>query len=675
MIYFEEGHWRSVRTPTETEGLLEHEVSNLTPEELAAVQAILGDFDIEGSGPTILNALGDMEWVRSPVDIETFCMDPYYLGNTCDTVYSSWLEALKDLQEGRYREAIFTGAIGTGKTFAASIGLCRLLYELSCMRDPQRSFGLAARSNISIVCVSVNEMLATKVAYENIATKIEASPYFQENFAFEKTKKELRFPHHIWVAARASNDGSVLGLNVIGGLLDEVNFMPRASKNQDPRFNLQDRSEVLYNAMVRRMKSRFERRGRLPGTLFVVSSKQTNDDFTAKRIKESVADPSVFVRDFGLWDVKPEHYTGGEWFHVVVGNEQAPSRLLEADEDPLIVKDSLPEDCVMIEVPEDFRDDFEADLEGSIRDLAGVATVTISPYIQNRVKIVEAVTPGLKHPFSVEEWDPSQAGQFYWSKMVRPDANYEGINRPIINPHAPRHIHIDPSLRGDATGFCMGHVSGWRQVIRKDDEGGKFPERAPEITIDLILRIVPPAGGEIILGDVRKLVYQLSARGYMITCVSIDSWNSADAIQKLNQRGFNAILLSVDRTVAPYDLTKTALYENRLKIYDYPILLKELRELEHDRVKRKIDHPVRGSKDCSDALAGVVFTLTENSSQVPLSMLRSVPLPGDAWMAEHQQAAAAKMHGADAASIEADELSGGMLPPFITGGYGDDWGF
>lgn len=669
MIKYLNGHWRSERTPKESAGLLEKDVETLTAEEREAVQQIAAE--LAGQVPEgLLQTLGHLEWVRTPVDMQTFCMDPYYLGNTCDNLYPILMEDLKTLFSEGYREAIFTGAIGWGKTFAASIGICRLLYILSCMRDPHRSFGIAANSNISIVCLSVNEILATKVAYENIATKIEASPYFQEHFPFEKTKKELRFPRKVWVAARASNDGSVLGLNVIGGLLDETNFMPKATKGQDPRFNLQDRAEVLYNAMQRRMKSRFERKGKLPGILFVVSSKQTNDDFTAKRIKQSKQDPTVFVRDYALWDVKPDAYYTGEWFHIIVGNEQTPSRVVSRDEDIGDVQKALPEDCVVIEVPEDFRPDFEKDLEGAVRDLAGVATISISPYIQRRTKIIDAIRPDMRHPFSVEVYDPSQPGLFYWHKMVRPAADAEGGNRPIISPYAPRHVHIDPSLRGDATGFAMGHVSGYQDVVRRDDEGQKYPERAPEITVDVVLQIVPPTGGEIILGDVRKLVYQLARHGYMITCVSIDSWNSADAIQKLNQKGFNAIQLSVDRTMGPYDLLKTALYEDRLFYYEYPPLLQELRELEHDRVKRKVDHPLQGTKDVSDALAGVVWTLTEHSSSMPLSIMRSIPEHGDAWMQEHMQAALARNYGSEDVS---DMTEGSMLPPFLIGS-GGGWG-
>jgi hypothetical protein len=561
-------------------------------------------------------------------------------------------------------------------TFTASIGVCRCLYELSCMRDPQRSFGIASNSNISIVCLSVNEDLAMKVAYENIAGKIEASPYFQEHYPFKKTKKELRFPGKVIVAARATTDNSVLGLNVVGGLLDESNFM-RKRKSRDPRFNLEDHAQVLYNAMMRRMKSRFGRKGELPGTLFVVSSKQTHDDFTAKRVSESSGDPSVFVRDYALWDVKPDIYYMGDWFHVVVGNEQSPSRILAIDEDPVEVESLLTEGCILIRVPEDYRNDFERDLEGSIRDLAGCATVSVSPFIQRRDKIVSAVDPTRKHPFSTEVYDPSSGGSFKWGQMVRSVAEADlGLghltttHRPLVNPHAPRHIHIDPSLTGDATGFCMGHVAGFKSVVRRDEEGFKHQERAPIIYIDLVLRIVPPIGDEIMMGDVRRFVYQLSKHGYLITLVTMDSWQSAEAIQKLNSKGFKAEVLSVDKTTEPYEYLKSALYEDRLNLYEYPTLTKELRELQHDRIKKKVDHPPRGSKDISDAVAGVCHTLIERSSNLPISMLVSEPVPQDAWMQEHKQRSMAQAYSPYGDGVDEDESIADfhdILPPFILG--------
>jgi hypothetical protein len=677
-IVYENGHWRSVQTAEETRTGLEKDLANLTPGELEAVKEILGSITDPGTsrgGTALFKEIGNLELKRTPVGIRQFVEDEYYLGYTCDTLYPKLLEDLERLFDGNYREVILTGSIGYGKTFIASIGICYLLYQLSCMQDPHHSFGIAKNSNITIACVSISEALAVKVAYENIATKIEASAYFREHYPFEKTKKELRFPGKVWVAARASSDSSVLGLNIISGILDEVNFMRRAGgKRVDPRFEVRDHAEVLYNAMQRRMKSRFDRKGKLPGVLFVISSKQTQDDFTTRRIKEALTDPTVFVLDYPLWSVKPEAYCSGDWFNVVVGNEATPSRILKDDEDPEEIKKALPEDCVLMEVPEDFRKDFENDLEGAICDLGGVSTVAISPFIQRREKILEAIDTSREHPFTSLVYDPSSTGNFKWGQMVQVygDTDLDGMlrNQPILNRTAPRHVHIDTSLTNDSTGFCLGHISGWANVTRKDEDGRQYAERAPIIMVDVILKIVPPIGGEIVLGDVRRLVYQLSRHGYTITCVSLDRYQSIDGIQKLNQRGYNAMVVSVDTSLEPYKRLKDALYENRVNYYEYPPLIKELQQLQLDKVRRKVDHPYpNGSKDCSDALAGVVYTLTESSVNLPLPMMPSVAVdPEDAWLVEHQHREYAEIAG-----YGGEEEAVGMLPPFVCDSIDDDW--
>ena len=169
----------------------------------------------------------------------------------------------------------------------------------------------------------------------------------------------------------------------------------------------------------------------------------------------------------------------------------------------------------------------------------------------------------------------------------------------------------------------MGHIAGWTQVYRRGQDHKLYLEQAPVYVMDLTLQIVPPVGGEIVLGELRHLIYDLSANGYTIACVSMDSWQSADAIQQLQQRGYNAMVISVDVTTVPYETLKTAIYETRFFTYPYPQLDKELRQLEDDKrgTHRKIDHPLRGSKDVSDSVAGVVYTLAQFGTRETLPML------------------------------------------------------
>jgi hypothetical protein len=696
-IIKEGGQYKTVRGSADEESSILKELGSLTAEEIETLKLMLAELNTDLQGqPTIIDVLNNAQYKNTPVDLETFVYDPHFLGETCGNTYRVLFEDLKNVFSGGYNEVIVSGSIGYGKSYFASIGICRILYELSCMKSPQKAFGLAADSKISAICLSVTEQLAIKVAFEYIAAKIKASEYFQQHFPFKAMKKELVFPNNIWVAARATTDTSALGLAPIAAFLDETNFLakPQKSVRNIPGVPRYDQAEVIYNAIKRRMKSRFEKRGRLPGILFLVSSKQSNDDFTERKIRESASDPSVYALDYALWDVKPEAYDMENCFHVFCGNEVALSRILEPEEVDSFRK-QLPEGTEIIAVPPEFRADFERDLEGAIRDLAGRATAALHPFIHKREKIQDAIDPSRAHPFSTPVYDMSKGGSFLWSVMT--GAFSERVSgggttrvvRPLVNPRAVRHVHIDPALSGDCAGFCMSHIAGWKDVIRRTEDQREYLERAPIYYVDVVLQIIPPIGGEIVLGDIRRLIYELTSHGYTITSVSTDSFQSADTIQKLSQKGYNAQLVSVDTSLEPYENLKLALYEDRVVLYDYEPLKVELRQLEKHATKNKVDHPPKGSKDCADALAGALFTLSQAHTNMPLPIVSSssmspmfwvdpgyaanqgntsplMPTPPSLGMADFTNAPSILPLAPSQGSMS------DLMPPFISGGA--DWG-
>lgn len=659
MLRVSGGRPRTERTPEEELGEIEREYAKLTSAERVVFDKMVAELHgaTDPSAPSILQAFSSAELLQSPVPMEQFVKDPYYLGNTASNLYPKLLDDLTELFAGDYQLCLFAGSIGYGKSFAVSVGVCRVLYELSCMRNPHASLGIAPGTNISIVCFSVTEFLAQKVIMEYLVTKLVASPYFTEHFPCEVTKKELRFPRNVWVAPRASNDNSALGLNVISAFMDEVNFLHTPKVQM--RAGAGTRAEGLFAKLYRRMKSRFERGGKLPGKMFVVSSAKTQDDFTATLVQQAKDDPSIFVRDYALWDVHPpERYTADR-FAVLVGNDAVASKVLSESEEARF-RAELPEGCALLDVPETFRPDFERDLEGAIRDLGGISTVAYAPFLSRREKIAEAVDVRLRHPFSKQPWDPSAPGEFLWSQMTKPFSERgefgvrEMRERPILHPSAPRHIHLDLAWTGDAAGFVMAHIGGYTDVDRRSPERGLYTERAPMIVVDAIIQVVPPVGGEILLADMRSLIYELTNHGYTIGKITMDSYQAVDTMQTLKAKGYDAEILSIDRKTDPYDTLKSALYENRVLYYECPALMKELRELERDNVKKKIDHPVNGSKDLADALAGVVFTLSQRpASKDPLPFITGSGAVSDPLLLQH-------------ANVTHDDV----LPPLF--GSGDD---
>ena len=86
--------------------------------------------------------------------------------------------------------------------------------------------------------------------------------------------------------------------------------------------------------------------------------------------------------------------------------------------------------------------------------------------------------------------------------------------------------------------------------------------------------------------------------------ITFDTYGSQESIKTLKDEGFDADLLSMDKDTTPYDILRTAIYDERILCYRVPVLEKELIQLE--RGEKKIDHPAThgASKDLADALAG-----------------------------------------------------------------------
>jgi hypothetical protein len=628
------GRTRSIASYEEEYGLVESDIEGLDADELAVFLELLGEWGHEDLG-----ALTKQVYSKEVVSMEQFLEDDYYLGIIGETLYPKLKEDLIELFNGDYHEAILSGSIGWGKNTFSGVAICRMVYEMSCLRDPQEMFGLESGSEIAFCCISVNEQLAKHAVFGSIKTKIMTSRYFMQEFPYKPTLSELRFPNNIWVAASSSSMSSALSLNTFGGIMDEVNFMPETPprvqriRHGSKRRDRVSHAETLYNMVIKRMKSRFLRKGKVPGILMLISSKSHTDAFTEKRIAASINDPGVFVREYALWDVK-RHIYSGVTFPVLAGNERVRSDVVESDKELNRIKTAIEVDpdyegCKLVDVPEDFKKDFEGDLDSALQDLAGIATVSLSPFIARRNTIYDAIDETREHPMDVLEWDPSTKPNIDWRQLVKVhtlkdnQGNVSTYTGPIINPDAARHVHVDTSLSVDATGICICHVSDWVTVHRRDRVGEAYEEEAPEVYVDFMLRVVPPVGGDIVLADVRGLLYEFMDHGFHFNMLSTDQYQSAEMRQYFEeQRGVETKLQSVDRTIDPYLNLRSMLYENRISYYHYPPFLKEIQRLimTIERRKQKVDHLPTESKDICDAMAGACFTIVEVGDTAPLPM-------------------------------------------------------
>jgi hypothetical protein len=247
---------------------------------------------------------------------------------------------------------------------------------------------------------------------------------------------------------------------------------------------------------------------------------------------------------------------------------------------------------LVMEVPDEFRSEFERDILSAIRDIAGSATFALHPYIVN----TEAVSKAFGQCQSVLSMESTD--------FVEPRPGI--FPKRIIRPDEPRFAHVDLGVTGDSAGIAVGWVEGFQKVPRSDNTF----ELMPQINFDLILEVKPPRNGEIEFENIRKLIYKLREQGMNLKWITFDSYQSVDSRQILRQHGFITGLQSMDKNSLPYDVTKTAFYDGRVRAPKHDKALSEIVRLERDPQSGRIDHAPNFSKDCADAVAGVVYGLT-----------------------------------------------------------------
>lgn len=549
-----------------------------------------------------------------PVDVDTFLLDPYYLGlgPTADKpegqVYPGVMQYVREVNSGKYVEAVFTGGIGSAKTTIALWTTAYQLYLLSITRNPHTLYGIASSDELIIVFQNISEKLARTVDYPRFKELIKESPYFQQHFMFDESlQSEMNFPHRIIVKPVSGSAMATIGQNVIGGLIDELNYMQviqKSSRSVDA--GTYDQAVSVYNSIARRRKSRFLRGGRMPGILCLVSSKRYPGQFTDTKEDEAKTDPTIYVYNKRVWDIKPESFSKIK-FRVFVGDDFRKPRILNDKE--MVA----PEDEEYIDnIPEDFRVDFEKDIVNALRELAGVSNLTKHSFIPNPA----AINSSFKDRPSIFSRDVTDLEKL----------KLEVYPTIFQDQDKPRFCHFDLAVTGDSVGLTIGYVD---QFVTYD-RGGGVKEMLPHFKIDGCLEVVAPRNGEVLFYKLRRVLYMVRKLGLNLRWVTFDAFQSTDSIQLLRQQGFTVGLQSMDMTMVPYDFTKAAIYDQRIDIPYHAKCLKELRELQmvlEPRSKKfKVDHLPNGSKDVSDSLAGVVYGLTMRreiwgSFGIPLMMV------------------------------------------------------
>lgn len=514
--------------------------------------------------------------------------------------------------------------IVTHNTTAAVVGLAYKLHWLGCLKDPAKYYGLLPDSRLAFGLYSITKSVMADTGFYKLRTWLDGSPFFRTDFKRNPNlSSRLDFKPTSGkniVVVGGSRDTHALSQDLFSFAIDEVNFMKE--KEDSVRGEMIGQAYDLYEQTYTRLESRFMRAGgTIPGMIFIMSSRTAQTSFLEGLIKAHQNKPYVHVSDYALWDIKPNRFRMPK-FRVEVGDRITQSRILDDDE-------VAREGARVLDVPGELKPRFREALDASIRNLAGVATYGISPLIRDRKSVFDAVRENLTHPFTkpfiTMSYDDDVLLEEYFQMDVACHI-HAGRWTPRLNPLHPRAIHVDLSKNGCATGIAMGHVSGMVTTNRVNADGSVSKVVNPFIVVDFMLKVVAASGGEISPAKIRAFILYLRSL-YPIFKVTYDGFQSMDSVQILRNQEIDAGLLSMDKKEEPYLSLRSSHFDRRIAMYRYEPYINEVLDLERDIKRRKIDHPVKatsggeGSKDVSDCVAGIVWTLISDdraTQEVPV---------------------------------------------------------
>ena len=553
-----------------------------------------------------------------PPTPEQYVNSDYYLGADLNkSLYPVWKKEIPLVLGDNILEWIITGSIGAGKTVSAVVVLSYRLLQLLCLHNAQTHYNLVASHKIVIGNFSLYKYKAERSAFGYMDALLEDSQFFREQgFKSTHTKGgiEIWFERQNIGFVSGSNAKQAISDNTFSFLIDEAAFMNVDKKDSD-----KGQAQSLYNELHSRLYSRFHssKKGStraIPGTMIIASSAQDADDFVQAKIrkKEEQGEETIMVSSYPLWDIKSHlNDYSKESFYISLGNRVKPAKIINTKKEAELIIDEE-----VFPVPMDFKKLAEQSLNTFILNTAGKVLPYKSKFF-NRF-IIQKPHSTRKHPFASNTIYFSFIGDDRFEDYLLVDylckIEYSRYI-PRLNPHMPRHIHVDIGVTGDSLGICMCHIGEFIKVERVNTDCTIIQAEAPKIYVDFAIRIVPE--DEIQIMKIFSLInYLCKTLNFPVKCITFDRYESRTIKQILQAQGYNSeVLTKANVNTEAYHTLRNTYAEDRIDIYHHEHYEKEMLYLEVVDQNGKIDHPkkfpddTQGSKDIADAVALAIYCL------------------------------------------------------------------
>jgi hypothetical protein len=585
---------------------------------------------------------------RAPLPPSKWIENDYFSGFFARDMFDKLKEEFCDVYERNVFEIVLGGGIGYGKTWFSLVVQCYSMYLLTCYGIPQRAFRqMVETATILYQNMNVNHMKAKNSYFVGLDATLKSIPYFQTDFPLTPNLvNEIRIPQkRILCRYSGATKTAAESENLIFCVLDEINLYERIerSKRSDREDASYDAADVIYTSALRRMLNRYmlpDESMPLPAKMILLCKETHPDSFIRKRIKHARKTGEeergrVKIMEYAEWDTRPASDYGKSYFWIRTATRTESAKVIEnegeAERERKAIESMSHDDrkgSRVVRVPSAREGGrylalAKKNLPGFIRDTCGIATDAIQEFFDRSDVIflahrTERDWPvwACDHPFTAHTTNFFDGVSFKREMICEWSKEYNEW-RPRQNPDAPRFVGIDTSITGDPSSIAMGHVHGFKRVLRRGEGSQAIYEQRPIIWMDAMLSILPPSNGEIPYAAIRSMVLTWKEFGFRILNVGLDTHQRIAITQPLEAHGLKWERVSTDMTTVPMEQMRAAYYEERMLVYPYPPFEGELRTLErintgrimHGQPVEKIDHPEHSTKDIVDSVARVVYMI------------------------------------------------------------------
>lgn len=547
--------------------------------------------------------------------IDEFIEKDEYLGKVTNNgkgIYKYWREKLREIFPNpllvNYDTVFLRSAIGTGKSSVARIIILYTMAKMILMENPHEFFGLLPNKDLVVFFYSLQISTINSAMYNPIVEMIDSSKFFKSHM--DTSRKGYHFKNKIKIVT-GSTIAKNVGLDIFAIFMDEIQIERIKGSNYRN-----------YNSLKARIKSRFMMdSGVFFNSISVISgSPGSAEAFSEKLTVKNEDNEKSLILNTPQWEVlKDKIKYSGVTFKVFIGDDSNEPRII-TDERELETYEEMVNDPevfskVVLNVPIEYKQEFEDDILIAIRDIAGAVTRSTHSFITNVEKLKQAFVIKSKF-FNIDVIKLPFFGTTKVSDyLIKSD---EKLNKRLMNPDNYRFIHIDIGIVSDLTGIAMTHIAGQIENEYKsvyDQPNTKSMD--PWYINDFNIGISRNRNEETNISKIRDFIVFLRDSNVNIHTVTVDGYQSTQLRQELTAAGINCELMSMTRDSKGFDVFKRAIYSERFQICRNAIAQKEF--LQFKKVIRmnnkvKVVHPDSSSSgtgthgDIAESIAGSVYS-------------------------------------------------------------------